>query len=64
MIKYIRNNECARRAVRTFFQAAAGSLVVSLSSGTSVTTALIQSAILSAIAAGIAALMNLNEEEK
>lgn len=59
-----KNNECIRRAVRTFFQAAAGSLVVSLSSGISLSSALVQTAILSAIAAGIAALMNLEREEK
>ena len=64
IINFINNHECLRRSLRTFAQAFTGSIVVSLSSGTEVGDAFLQTTILSALAAGIAAIMNADEETK
>ena len=64
IIKFIHEHECLRRSLRTFAQAFTGSIVVSLSSGTEVGQAFLQTMIMSALAAGIAAVMNADEEKK
>lgn len=61
-------SDCAKRSFKTFFQAFAAVLITSLSSAQpdspDAQSAIVKSALTAAIAAGIAALMNMKRGEK
>ena len=64
-MKFFSNHkEMLRRAARTFYQAFIGSLAVNLPLCDEISAGIIQSLIISAIGAGLAAVMNYKEDKK
>lgn len=62
-MKFLSNHkEMLRRAARTFVQAFIGSLAVNLPLCDEISAGIIQSLIISAIGAGLAAIMNAKED--
>lgn len=60
MKKWFEEHEWARRALRTFFQAAAGVLTAALANVSGVAESLdVEAVIILAVATGLAAVMNL-----
>lgn len=70
MDKFLRfiskQNDCAKRSAKTFFQAFAAVLLTTLGNaeyaGENAQTAIVKGALTAAIAAGICAVMNINRE--
>ena len=62
-MKELLSKEPVRRAIRTFVQAAAGYVAVNLVTMDLTTTNAVKGLIVSAIAAGIAAAMNIERKE-
>ena len=62
MMKEFFKREPVKRAIRTFVQAAAGYIAVNIGADTLNTRTAVLGLIASAVAAGIAAVMNIKEE--
>ncbi len=60
-MKEILKRNCVRRAVRTFFQTAAGYIAVNIADVDISTGSAVKGFVISALAAGFAAVMNLKE---